>query len=142
MANEIALEEYRQLQAIIGRHEDHAFKVRGVMYALLTALAVPVFSHDRILAGRQFALLAAIIILLFLFVELVHRGFVRLAIERTDALETILRTQAPYDGPLITQSLGQRRLFAMMLREVGMPWVMVHYASLALVVIAIARFGL
>lgn len=42
------LEELKQLQAIIGRHEEHAFKIRGVLYALLTALAVPLFSPGRL----------------------------------------------------------------------------------------------
>src|SRR5262245_58973777 len=104
---EVALEEFRQLQAIITRHEEHAFKVRGVMYALLTALAVPLFAGERLLTGGPFIALAVVVVCLSFWVELVHRAFARLAIERVRCVEAILRSGGviPYDGPLVSESL-------------------------------------
>ena len=123
MASDIELEELRQLQAIIARHEEHAFKIRGVMYALLTALAVPVFTNDRLLTGGWFIALAVLLIGLSFWAELVHRTFVRLAINRVLRLEEILRSDGSmsYDGPLISKSLGRDLVPGMLIYEARLP---------------------
>lgn len=132
MPYEVELEELRQIQSIIARHEDHAFKVRGVLYALLSALTLPLFADKRVITGQSFLILSAIVVVLFLIVELVHRGIVRLAIERGAKVEEILRDGTPYDGPRIALSLGQSRLVEMMISELCLPSTAVHYVALLL----------
>ena len=138
MSFEVELEELRQIQAIVARHEDHAFKIRNVMYALLTALTVPLFSEKKLIPGKSFLVLASIVMVLFLIVELVHRGFVRLAIDRGRDVEEMIRGKKPYDGPLIAESLGQQRLMSMMLSELRMPSIAVHYICLLAAIVMIA----
>ena len=130
MPYELELEELRQIQAIVARHEDHAFKIRGVMYALLTALTLPLFAEKRVISGQTFLTLSAIVVVLLLVVELVHRAFVRLAIERGAKIEQILRDKEPYDGPKIAVSLGQSRVIEMMIKELFLPSIAVHYVAL------------
>lgn len=134
MPFEVELEELRQVQAIVARHEDHAFKIRGVLYALLTALTLPLFAERRVISGQTFLTLSGIAVLLFLVVELVHRAFVRLAILRGARIEEIMRNKEPYDGPKIAISLGQSRVIEMMWNEFQLPSITVHYAALLLAV--------
>jgi hypothetical protein len=144
MAYDVELEEFKHLQAIIARHEDHAFKIRGVMYALLTALSAAVFTHEKLLSGWMFMLLGVLVIALFLVMEMVHRAICRLAIDRVSKLEAILRSKGeiPYDGPLIGQALGQHRLLSVMCSEVTMPWILIHYIGLLVAVAAIGFIGI
>ncbi|MFO0951138.1 MAG: hypothetical protein U0835_08300 [Isosphaeraceae bacterium] len=136
MPYEIEREELRQLQAIIARHEDHAFKVRSVMYALLTALAVALLGKGNLISGPQFVGLSLFIIALFFIVELVHRAIARLAIDRGKVVEAVLRTQGkvPYDGPMIADSLGKGQIPLVMWKEAFMPWMLIHYSGLLLAI--------
>ena len=130
MAYEVELQELLQIQAIVARHEDHAFKIRGVMYALLTALTLPLFAEKPTITGQTFLTLSGVVIVLLLIVELVHRAFERLAIERGARIEEILRNKETYDGPKIAVSLGQSRVIEMMIKELFLPSIAVHYIAL------------
>ncbi len=138
MTFEIELEELRQIQSIVARHEDHAFKIRSVLYALLSALALPLFAEKKIVSGESFLKLSVTIIILFLVVELVHRAFVRLAIERGSFIENILRDKLEYDGPKIGISLDQKRLLRFMIKELFSATVGVHYVALLVSLVVIS----
>jgi hypothetical protein len=137
MPYDVEMDELQRLQEIIARHEDHAFKVRGVMYGLLGALSIPLFSDKKVITGETFLILAGIVVLLFLLVELVHRSFVRLAIIRSMTVEEMIRTGKKYDGPLVGISLGQKLLPKIMFEEIFVPSFGLHYTCLILAVIAI-----
>lgn len=138
MPHDIELEELRQIQAIIARHEDHAFKIRGMMYTLLSALTIPLFATQRTLSGQTFLTLSAIVVILLLIVELVHRAFVRLAILRAATIEKALREGIEYDGPKISESLGQSRVREMMLKELCLPSITVQYVAILISLVVIA----
>ena len=135
IARDVALEEVRQLQGIVNRHEDQAFKVRGFMYVLLAALAVPFFAKDQSISAGQFVVAATALVVLFGCVELVHRAFVRFAILRGQVVELQLRggaALASYDGPQIAIAMRQwyLRLLRTMGKELNLPSVSIHYFAL------------
>src|SRR5262245_60538658 len=96
-----ALFEIERLQEIIARHEEHTFKIRGWLYAVLAALTLGLYTESVDLAPLAYSELAIIVILLFFAWELVQRAPKRVAIDRVSLIEAELRGNGLYDGPLI-----------------------------------------
>lgn len=138
MANEIELEEWRQLQEIIARHEDHAFKVRGVLYIILAGLAAGYFS-EKLINATQFVILALASTALVLLVELSHRAIVRVAINRAGKVEESLRdpVTSPYDGPRVKESLGKTNWIKELPGELSVSTTYSHYIAILAIIIVV-----
>jgi hypothetical protein len=139
MAHELEIEELRQLQEIIGRHEDQAFKNRGWMYALLGALTAAFFKEGHLMRYGPYISISLLVSVLFLFTELMHRGFARLAIRRSEVVQIHLRKGNKYDGPLVSESMAAFSYFRAVIGEIYLPTVWVHYIGLWLIIGLIAR---
>jgi len=113
MSNEIsapdarAMEEWRQLQTIIGRHEGLEFQVRGWLLVLLVALVAALFADKSKLSAAAFSSVGVLVIAAFGFMELMIRVPKREAIGRVAVVEAALRGDVTYDGPAICRTLSR-----------------------------------
>ncbi|MCI0639078.1 MAG: hypothetical protein L0Y72_26650 [Gemmataceae bacterium] len=133
---QMALEELKELQAIIGRYDEHAFKIRNWATAIAGAIVVAsVTLHIHLLLTILFGIVA---IPAVFFVELLHRGPQRHAIERVRVIEAYLRDQnhKTYDGPLICESLGEKWTLWDMLKEAKIHFNWLSYVILFALVLA------
>ena len=137
---ETAKEEWKLLQAIIGRLENNEYKIRSWLIALLTALGVGLFSGKiPLLNPAEFLTMSALLILLFLFIELIHRIPKRRAMNRVGYIEKCLRTGTGYCGPKIRKELSQRARFVPMFRELLILPVYGFYILVILMVAVLSR---
>jgi|GEM_PF-2705954 len=134
----IAIEELKLLQSVVARHEHHAFRVKGWLFALMAAVTAAIFS-GHLPATRKLELTVFIIVLGFGAWLTYHRLIIFYAIERVQNVEHHLRTgTASYDGPRISDSLvhpaTHRRLmsYAQQVRDPQV-WVPIGLAVLSLV---------
>jgi len=105
-SRQMALEELKQLQAIIGRYDEHMFKIRNWATAIGGAIVIARLTyHINPWVLIIFAFIAMVVIL---YVDLLHRSPQRLAINRVKVIEKYLREPASvYDGPRIGESLSK-----------------------------------
>jgi hypothetical protein len=101
------MEEWKQLQTIIGRHEGLEFQIRGWLLVLLIALVAALFSDSSKLDPQVFFCASVLVIIAFGFMELMVRVPKREAIGRVAVVEAALRREVPYDGPAICKTLSQ-----------------------------------
>jgi hypothetical protein len=134
---DLALEELRQLQAIIARYEGLGFQIRGWLLVLVGALVAAILKN---LPPALFLLLNAFVVPVFALMELVTRGPKRRAIQRVGEVEGALRGEQVYDGPLIhatlSGSLHNRWTFAFAELRVINFWA--FYGALLLVAVVVA----
>ncbi len=108
---EMAIEEWKLLNGIIGRLEEVEYKIRSWLFPLLTALAVALYFKQDEIPKIVFPLIATFLIFVFMAIELIHRPPKHKAIIRAGKIEEFLRdpTKKVYDGPKITESLSKDR---------------------------------
>lgn len=131
--------EIEQLQAIVARHEEHTFKIRGWLYTVLGALTLGLYTESVSLAPLPFFELCAIAILLFFAWELVQRGPKRNAIERVRSIERMIREAKPYDGPLIADTFIHSKYSPFSEARISLVWLPYFVALLAMVALALAK---
>jgi|HubBroStandDraft_5_1064220.scaffolds.fasta_scaffold70597_2 hypothetical protein len=133
-----AMEEWKQLQTIIGRLEGLEFQVRSWLLVLLGALIAVLFKEGPKLTGPVFLFAGLSIIVAFGYMELHFRVSKRAAINRVDRVESALRDEEPYDGPGIFRGLserGPRSDLVTMKAEITVAHVWSFYIPLVLVVL-------
>jgi len=128
--DELALEEIKLLQEVIGRHEGHAMRVKGLFFVIIAGLTAAIYAEG--LSGSRLLMFSGTIVLTLLFMvwELYHRAISQHAITRAGEVEEQLRQQAEYDGPKIGFSLRNRIGPAELLAEAWRPW---NWSSLIVV---------
>lgn len=104
--NQLALEELKLLQGIAEAQETLRFKIRGWCVALITALSVAVLSHKILFPVGQFLLIAMVIMLTFLWLDVLYRVAQDRALKRAKLVEESLRGLVKYDGPKVRESLS------------------------------------
>ncbi|SAL32911.1 hypothetical protein [Caballeronia humi] len=107
-SDERAMEEWRQLQAIIGRYDGFDFSIRGWLLVLVGAAMTAHFSKGSPISTGLFVLLALTAIIALLMSELSIRVVKRRAINRVFVIEEALRKEADYDGPRISLTLSSQ----------------------------------
>jgi hypothetical protein len=135
------MEEWKQLQTIIGRYDTLEFQHRGWLLVLVGALIAALYADKGRLSGGLFAVVAGTVWALFLWMELVSRLTKRKALWRVRAVETCLRGEAPYDGPRLSLSLSFPAAvpeWRMMLREVRIALVWAFYGGLLAIILIFA----
>jgi|SRR6185369_3582 len=103
----MALEELKMLQSIISKHDDLRSQVLGWCVALITGLTIAYLSKPVELYLWGFAALSISIVLLFLWVSVTYKVAQDRAIERARTIESQIRAQTAYDGPLVADSLSR-----------------------------------
>jgi hypothetical protein len=137
-----AMEEWNQLQIIIGRHEGLEFQIRGWLLLLLVALVAALFDDARQLSPTVFLVVGVLVIAAFGFMELMIRVPKREAIDRVGKVETALRGEQSYDGPAICRTLsrgpGTSAWSRTAISEIQILWFWTFYLPLLAVVGIIA----
>lgn len=96
-------EELRELQRVIERHEEHAFRVKGWFAAIIGLLAAAVYSQHVDISKAEFTFLAIVIFVMMTHWLLYHRLITRRAISRVEDIE---KQKTPYDGSKIVETLS------------------------------------
>lgn len=107
--DERAMEEWKQLETIIGRFEGQEFQVRSWLFVLLGVLGAALLAERPRLSGPVFAAVAGGLVWVHCAMELVIRIPKRKAYERVAEIERALRGEAAYDGPRIGMALDSGR---------------------------------
>jgi len=102
----IALEELKLVQSIIHNQEQMRIKVVGWCIATISAISVAYLSQKLNLPPKSYFSLSLIIILIFLWLDTVHRVAVDRAILRSGEIESFFRKEIEYDGPKIGKSIS------------------------------------
>lgn len=109
MANDrdLAVEELKLIQGIIGRQEEVRLRLRSWGITLIAAASVAQLSGELELSASRYLFVSLSVIGLFWFLEAVHRRAEERAILRSAQIESALRGEEQYRGPLIRRSLKQ-----------------------------------
>jgi hypothetical protein len=103
-----ATEELKLLSSIIGRIESAIYQKQGWLFTLITGLTLALLKDDPLLCKGQFAIISVSITIIFFVADIVQRVPIHRAIIRSKAIEGYLSgKQSDYDGPAISESLGQ-----------------------------------
>src|SRR5258708_24170113 len=115
---QIALAEFRALQEIISRHEDHEFRIKGWFAALVGGLAAAIyFQHEHFnVTALQFAFLALGVSTVFWVVLLYHRGIVHIAACRVREVQAALKNITAYNVPRIPQTFEKTKHYVFITR--------------------------
>lgn len=103
-----ATEELKLLSSIIGRIESTIYQKQGWLFTLVTGLTLALLKDDPLICKEQFAIISISITIIFYIADIVQRVPVHRAIRRSRQVEGFLSgSQADYDGPSISDALGQ-----------------------------------
>ncbi|RSL18621.1 hypothetical protein EDE15_4211 [Edaphobacter aggregans] len=103
---DIAVEEWKQLQTIIGRFDTLEFQIRGWLLVLLGVLLTALFSEKAQLKPSAFGLIGMFAVAAFCSMELTTRRPKRIAIIRAYDVEKAIRQNAQFDSPRIAYSFS------------------------------------
>lgn len=132
---DLALEELKLLQEVIGRHENHAMRVKGLLFVIIAGLTAATYA-EGMKGSRGWMFVGAIgLTLLFMVWELYHRAISQQAIIRAGKVESQLRGKADYDGPRIGHSLSNKIELQHLITEAFRPW---NWSSLVVVLSSLA----
>lgn len=102
---ELAMEEMKIAQGIIQSRAEAGLRVRGWCITLVTVLAAAKLGADTDVSGVAFILGALSLIVIFFWLDSVHRVSEDRLIERSHQIEASLRGESAYDGPGIGRAL-------------------------------------
>ena len=137
----IALEEWRQLEAKVTRHANLAFQTRGWMFGLLTALQIAAHTKTAVLTPREVFCASGLVVIMFLFMELIQRISQSEAIGRSSEVEEALRAERSYDGPRISLSMSMGGSPRMYFRQLTNQIVWIPYTAVLSLISLLARWS-
>lgn len=104
---ELAMEEWRLLQGAIANAERIFLMRQGWFFAIISGLVVGAAKYDTpILLTSTYLWLSLLVTVIFYLLELSQRLPHYRAIELSKIVETCLRDNSGYGGPIMSQSLG------------------------------------
>lgn len=114
---DIAVEEWKQLESVIQKYDDIRMRINGWLIALLSAYLASVFTDKLQLPITGLITLPIALIILFHIAETgIGVGEAR-AILRKKYVEECLRVGKNYDGPRVSESLEPTRYYKVLLPE-------------------------
>ncbi|WP_020587119.1 hypothetical protein [Desulfobacter curvatus] len=115
--NDIAVEEWKQLESVIQKYDDIRLRLNGWLIALLSAFLVAVFTDKFELSiGTLVTLPIAVILFFYIAETCIGVGEAR-AIVRKKYVERCLRQGDDYDGPRVSESLEPTRDYKILIPE-------------------------
>ncbi len=140
-----AEKELELLQSIVNQWVGFSFKIRGWLLALITGLTVGYLSGKIEFGGVVYLAISASLIACFWIIDQSQRVVAGLAIKRMQHIEELLRSDHPYDGPRITESLLPALKPLFVLKEVFkasfQALSFIPYFVLLLLAVVLAWFG-
>ena len=137
-----AIEEWKVLQGAIQNQLKAVLRIRGWGFALITAIAFGYVGTRFEITQLQYLVLSLGVAVLFLWMELPHRVVQYLAIQRSIEVERMLRGEADYDGPRLSEALEQasniRKNLKLSIQVVSNALIYLPFSILILVVILIS----
>ena len=104
--DQIALEELRQLQLIIGRQDELKAKTKSLAISLFSALTAAFVSQKILMLDQiEYFVITLILAVLFFLIETVYGATEINAEDRVKEIEKYFQTNGNYLGPKIYQSL-------------------------------------
>lgn len=140
-SSEMALEELKVLADIISRHDEISLKIKGWCTTLVTGFLVAMFSGTIQAPLNVSGLLVAVIIVIFLWIDVVFRVAEDRAINRQGEVEKALRGEVQYDGPKIKWSLSTPNTFRDQLRSLNNNRIYLPYVALSIIVFSGVYFS-
>lgn len=119
---DLAVEELKMLQEIIGRHESHAMRIKGLLFVIIAGVTAAIYTKDLEVSRSWMLFGSTILTLLFMVWELYHRALSQQAIIRSGQVEAQLRKELEYDGPLIGHALSHKIRVEHLWAEACRPW--------------------
>jgi hypothetical protein len=104
---DIAVEEWKQLQTIIGRFDTLEFQIRGWLLVLLGILVTTLFTEKAQFHSGAFCIIGIFIVVAFCSMELMTRRPKRIAINRAHDVEDAIRQNEQFDSPRIADSISE-----------------------------------
>ena len=105
--SDLRLEEWKLCQAVISQLEGAIYRRQGWFFALITALVVALLKDNPLLTRSHFTVLSLGFVGVFYMAEIIQRVPHYRAICRSHAIETCLRGEGDYDGPILSKTLGE-----------------------------------
>ena len=139
--NQLALEEFKLLQGIAEAQETLRFKIRSWCVALITALSVAVLSQKIQFSVCQFLLIATVIMLMFLWLDVLYRVAQDWALRRAKLVEESLRGLIKYDGPKVRESLSAPNSVADQVLSLNNVRVYGPYLLLLVILVVVAAYS-
>ena len=105
---EQAYKEIEILRLVIFRQLEHALKVRGWLFLILSGLTVAFFTNKTAITNKWFLVLCVCLIFMFWILEAIQHSMLRFARSRMAKVESQIRDgqESNYDGPLICNSMA------------------------------------
>jgi len=103
---EKSYKEIEILQAVITRQLEHALKVRGWLFLILSGLTIAYFTNKTEITWIWFLILSACLIIMFWVLEAIQHAILDFARTRMAIVESAVRGETTYDGPKICLSLA------------------------------------
>lgn len=129
------MEEWKQLETIIGRYEGQEFQVRGWLFVLLGVLGAALFAEKPKFSGTIFIVAGVGLVVVYCSMEIVLRIPKRRAYSRVERIEEALRGEIAYDGPRISQTLDSKKVSMNVIwRELRKTRVWFFYVSIVAVI--------
>ncbi|HHG86634.1 MAG TPA: hypothetical protein ENJ82_17925 [Bacteroidetes bacterium] len=98
--DQLALEEYKLVQAIIARQSDHSMRIRNWMILMLAGFSVAALKDDIGITWWAFLGISFVIIIAFFLSELMVRSVHNAALNRIEQLESYFHKLFPDEGEL------------------------------------------
>ena len=137
----IALEEFKLVQSIINNQEQIRVKVVGWCIATISAISVAYLSKKFQFSPGSYFAVSLTIIVIFLWLDTVHRVAVDRAIIRSGEIESFFRKEVDYDGPKIGKSISVKNGIPYQLRSLKNVRVYGPYVALCFNVLCIYLFN-
>jgi hypothetical protein len=133
-----AFEELKALQAIISSQEEARALIKNWLIGLITVISGAFVSGKVAFSRVGYLIISIGIIVLFLWIDTVHRVSQDRAIGRSQLVEQFLREKTVYDGPLIGRTLSAANTLSEQIKALNNIRLYFPYIILTVIVIGIA----
>ena len=134
---ELMIKEFDILQDVIKFQEDIRMKSRNWCITIISAITITFISEKISFSNLNFLIMNSVLIVLFLWLELIYRVAEKRAIIRSSYVESALRGEKKYDGPLIGKSLSKSNSIKTQIKELNNIRIYFTYLILFLLTILI-----
>jgi hypothetical protein len=108
---DVAIEELKILQTIIHNQDIIFSRIRGWCVVVVGGISIGLLSDKIQIPNAPYLAISTLIVFTFTWTEAIHRVAQKRAMTRSGDVESFLRGEREYDGPLIRNSLNKTNRF-------------------------------